>query len=223
MFKNKISSPEFSFPWKIPAGGQTSPGRRRLNFLGIIILAFLIPVFCPAKGKAEGLSGGVLGSLVLINQGADQITALGAKTAMDALLKERECINSCSDYDKIALRVFGALSGGRSRYGTGSPAAMSSLSLLTGLSLSRWLAVSDLFPGHLSLGAFFEYGSGSYDNYSSFGSGDISRQGGGVLMRLDMLYYPPSIFYIEASGRMGRVHNDSSSPDWRNASNQSVS
>jgi outer membrane autotransporter protein len=50
----------------------------------------------------------------------------------------------------------------------------------------------ELTPGQLTLGAFFEYGNGSYDTYNSFsnaasvkGDGDMYYLGGGILARMD--------------------------------------
>jgi outer membrane autotransporter protein len=100
---------------------------------------------------------------------------------------------------------------------------MSSLSLLAGLSWGR-----DFTPGRLTLGAFFEYGNGSYDTYNSFsnaasvhGDGDIYHIGGGVLGRMDFvpvgILGGPGRFYAEASVRAGGVHNEYSSSDLRDA------
>ena len=64
---------------------------------------------------------------------------------------------------------------------------MASFSLLTGLAWGR-----DLDRGRLTLGAFIEYGNGSYDTYNSFataasvhGDGDAWHLGVGVLGRMD--------------------------------------
>ncbi|MDR2573399.1 MAG: autotransporter outer membrane beta-barrel domain-containing protein [Desulfovibrio sp.] len=115
------------------------------------------------------------------------------------------------------LGAFGALSGGRSRYDTGSHVDISGVSLLTGLSFG-----ADLTPGRLTLGAFFEYGNGSYDTYNSFsnaasvhGDGDMYRIGGGVLGRMDFKDTGPGHIYAEASVRAGGVHNEYGGGDLR--------
>jgi outer membrane autotransporter protein len=73
-------------------------------------------------------------------------------------------------------------------------------------------------------GAFFEYGSGSYDTYNSFsnavsvhGDGDIYHIGGGVLGRMDFLNTGPGHIYTEASFRAGGVHNEYDSSDLRDS------
>jgi outer membrane autotransporter protein len=95
---------------------------------------------------------------------------------------------------------------------------MSSFSLVTGLSLGANLA-----PGRLTLGAFFEYGNGSYDTYNSFttasihGHGNAHYSGGGILGHMDFADTGPGRFYAEASARAGRLHNDYKNSDLRDA------
>jgi outer membrane autotransporter protein len=113
------------------------------------------------------------------------------------------------------LALFTSFSGGRYRLDTGSHVDVSGYSLMAGLAFG-----ADLGPGFLTLGAFFEYGKGSYDTYNSFanaapvhGSGDIHYVGGGLLGRLDIEGVGPGRLYLEASGRMGRARNSFSSMD----------
>jgi outer membrane autotransporter protein len=87
---------------------------------------------------------------------------------------------------------------------------MSSVSLIAGLAWGK-----DLSPGHLTLGAFFEHGNGSYDTYNSFsnaasvhGNGDLYHIGGGLLGRMDFAPTGAGHFYAEASGRAGDAHNE---------------
>ena len=87
---------------------------------------------------------------------------------------------------------------------------MDSLSMLTGFA---WGA--DPAPGRLTLGAFFEYGNGSYDTYNSFGN--AASVHGGVLARMDFAPAGPGHVYAEASGRVGKTHNDYGSSDLRDA------
>ena len=117
------------------------------------------------------------------------------------------------------LGGFGALSGGSLRYNTGSHVDMNSLSLMTGLA---WGV--DTTPGRLTLGAFFEYGNGSYDTHNSFstsasvnGDGDTYYLGGGILGRMDFTNTGPGNFYTEGSARIGSVHNEYGSSDLRDA------
>jgi hypothetical protein len=165
-----------------------------------------------AAPQAKALSEGFLGGLALVNQGADAIAGQGMESAVRSARAARGDIAG-----GYGLATFGTLSGGWSRYNTGSHVDMSSFSLMTGL--SRGLELS---PGYLTLGAFFEYGNGSYNTYNSFsnaasvkGGGDMYYIGGGVLGRMDFTNSGPGHFYAEAAGRAGGLHNEYSSGDLR--------
>ncbi|MDL2317215.1 autotransporter domain-containing protein, partial [Desulfovibrio sp. OttesenSCG-928-A18] len=160
-----------------------------------------------AKG-AKALSEGYLAGMGLTLQGADLASGQG----MDAAVRAGTAHGR-------RLAGFGAASGAMMRYKTGSHIDMHSVSLITGLALG-----TDLAPGRLTLGAFFEYGNGSYDTYNSFsnaasvdGDGNTRYAGGGILARMDFADTGPGHVYAEASGRMGRVHNDYDSSDLRDA------
>jgi autotransporter-associated beta strand protein len=155
--------------------------------------------------RAKALSEGFLGGVALINQSADLAAGAGLEDAAAAA-------RSASGRAGTAYGIsgFGAISGGFSRYHTGSHVDMKSLSLLTGLSIGR-----DLPSGFLALGAFVEFGSGSYDTWNSFGnaasvrgSGDTEYVGGGILGRMDFERSGPGRFHAEASARLGRVMTD---------------
>jgi autotransporter-associated beta strand protein len=107
-----------------------------------------------AAEQAKALSEGFLSGAALLNQGADLVAGQGMAEAVSAA--RRAALEGVSP--GLGFATFGTLSGGWSRYNSGSHVDMSSLSLLAGLS---WGV--DLTPGHLTLGAFFEYGNGSYD------------------------------------------------------------
>ncbi|WP_310600856.1 hypothetical protein [Desulfobulbus sp.] len=151
-----------------------------------------------ARPQAKVLAEGFLSGLALVNQGADLAAGQGMR---DAVLSSQETENG--------IGIFGALSGGWSEYDTGSHIEMSSISLLTGLSRGV-----DLIPGRLTVGAFFEYGSGSYDTYNAFsgidynGDGDVDHLGGGIIGRLDFTEAGPGHVYTEASFRAGTVSNE---------------
>lgn len=161
--------------------------------------------------QTKALSEGFLGGAALVNQGADLIAGQGMSQAVGAA--------EAAGTGGMTFGAFGALSGGWSRYNTGSHVDMSSLSLMTGLSWGR-----DFTPGRLTLGAFFEYGTGSYDTHNSFsnaasvhGDGDIYHIGGGILSRMDFTPIGPGHMYTEASLRAGKAHNEYSSSDLRDA------
>jgi outer membrane autotransporter protein len=118
--------------------------------------------------------------------------------------------------------AFGTISGGWSRYNTGSHVDMSSLSLMTGISVG--IGGADTALGFTTLGAFFEYGNGAYDTYNSFsnaasvhGDGDMYYLGGGLLGRMEFADTGPGRFYVEASGRMGKAYNEYDSSELRDS------
>jgi autotransporter-associated beta strand protein len=159
-----------------------------------------------ASGRSKALSEGFVSGLGLVSQGADLIAGQGLREAVRA-----------SRETGYGLAAFGGLAGGSLRYNSGSHVDLGSLSFLAGLSYGV-----DLASASLTLGAFFEYGNGSYDTYNSFsnaasvhGDGDLSHVGGGLLGRLDFPGAGPGLFYVEASGRAGGVRNDYGSSDLR--------
>ena len=164
-----------------------------------------------ATKQAKALSEGWLGGMALNLQGADLIAGRG----MEAAVHSAESAGAGNGF-----AGFGALSGGSLRYNTGSHVDMRSLSLLTGLARG-----ADLTPGRLTVGAFFEYGNGSYNTHNSFsnaadvdGDGNTYYLGGGILARMDFSKTGPGRFHAEASGRAGKVHNEYDSSDLRDAS-----
>ena len=190
----------------INADVNLDPTTRRLNAL----TAQVSPGRATDQSKA--LPEGFLGGLALNLQGADLVAGRGMDSAVRAS-------SGTDDAERHGFAGFGALSGGSLRYNTGSHLDMNSLSLLTGLAWGI-----DLAPGRLTLGAFFEYGNGSYDTHNSFtnaasvdGDGNAYYLGGGILARMDFVNTGPGRFYAEASGRAGKTHNEYDSSDLRDA------
>ena len=190
----------------ITADVNLDPTTRRLNAL----TAQVSPGRATDQSKA--LPEGFLGGLALNLQGADLVAGRGMDSAVRAS-------SGTDDAERHGFAGFGALSGGSLRYNTGSHLDMNSLSLLTGLAWGI-----DLAPGRLTLGAFFEYGNGSYDTHNSFtnaasvdGDGNAYYLGGGILARMDFVNIGPGRFYAEASGRAGKTHNEYDSSDLRDA------
>ena len=166
-----------------------------------------------AAPQAKVLSEGFLAGMALVNQGADLVARQGMRDAMRA-----------GQESEHGLGIFGAFSGGWSRYSTGSHVELSSFSLLTGLSRSV-----DINPGRLTVGAFFEYGNGSYDTYNAFsaigsvnGDGDVHHIGGGIVGRLDFATSGPGHAYTEASFRAGSVSNEYSNSRLRDLTGRSA-
>jgi outer membrane autotransporter protein len=189
-----------------------------LNVAGNALSATVINTGVNEQAKA--LSEGFISGLGLVNQGADLVAGQGMNQAVNAAKGAQPGYGP-----GYGFGAFGALSGGWSRYNTGSHVDMASVSMLAGLSRGAELA-----PGRLTLGAFFEYGNGSYDTYNSFsnaasvhGDGDIYHFGGGLLGRMDFANTGPGRFYAEASGRAGGVHNEYKGGELRDAMNREAS
>jgi len=159
-----------------------------------------------AEESDKAFSEGFLAGLALVNQVGDLIAGRGVAEAVAAARGASS-----------GLASFGAMSGGWSSYKTGSSLDMASLSLLAGLA-TGW----DLDPGRLTLGAFLDFGTGSYDTYNSFGNsrvhgrGDTYHLGGGYLGRLD--FADKGGLYAEGSVRGGGVHNANRNDDLRDDS-----
>lgn len=88
------------------------------------------------------------------------------------------------------------------------------MSLLAGLSRG-----TDLSIGRLTAGVFAEVGSGNYDTYNGFASGNVHGEGdshyvgGGLLGHQDFRAMGPGHAYAEATARFGSAHNSFSSAD----------
>ena len=162
--------------------------------------------------QTKALSEGHVSGVALTLQGAD----LAAGKGMDAA--EQAARTARADGGR-GLAAFGALSGGWSRYNTGSHIDVSGFSLLTGLA---WGADSVL--GQFTAGIFFEYGSASTGTYNSFsnaasvtGDGSTWYMGAGLLARMDFTDCGPGHIYAEASGRAGALNNSYRNDDLRDA------
>jgi hypothetical protein len=175
--------------------------------------------------KAEALSKAFLSGLSGINQGSSLVAGLGMSNAVNAAFVDQgveafrigqdmsQGMNAAGEdggEKRFRLGAFGAVSGGWSRYSTGSHVDMSTMAFIAGLA---WGA--DLTPWHLTLGAFLEYGIGDYDTHMSFpdaasvhGSGDTRHFGGGILGRLDRPGPGSGSAYAETSFRLGTARNN---------------
>ena len=155
--------------------------------------------------QLKSLSEGRLAGLAFVNQGADLIVGPGMYSALLATQRQGN-----------GFAPFASMSGGSSRYDTGSHINVDGFSMMTGLA---WRAPLEPQTGSFLAGAFFEAGWGNYDSHNSFssapsvkGDGDTSYYGGGVLTRYEMPAGPGGI-YGEASFRVGHVSTDFSSDD----------
>ena len=159
--------------------------------------------------QTKALSEGHVSGTALALQGADLAAGKGMEAAGRASLAG----------GGRGVAAFGALSGGWSRYNTGSHIDVSGFSLLTGLA---WGA--DSVHGQFTAGMFFEYGSASTGTYNSFsnaasvtGDGSTWYMGAGLLARMDFTDCGPGHIYAEASGRAGALNNTYRNDDLRDA------
>ena len=144
--------------------------------------------------QSTSLVAGFMPGAAFLTQGADLIAGEGINNA-------RAVVES-----QGGAGAFGAVSGGRIRYNTGSHVDVHGLSLLTGLSWGKNMENDR----SMLLGGFVEYGTGSYDTYNSFansqtvnGDGDVYYFGVGALGRYELT----SSVYTEGSFRLGNVRN----------------
>ncbi|MDR1164369.1 MAG: autotransporter outer membrane beta-barrel domain-containing protein, partial [Deltaproteobacteria bacterium] len=176
-----------------------------LNVSGNQLVATLVGTETSTGSVA--LSEGFLAGLAFVNIGAELVAGQGTR---DAARAARESLSP-----SMGLATFMTLSGGSSRYRTGSHVDARGLSLLAGLAWGR-----DIEPGRLTLGAFFEYGQGNFDTYNSFpnapslrGDGDARHIGGGILASADIAQVGPGTLRAETFVRAGRIHVSFRSPD----------
>ena len=151
----------------------------------------------------------------------------GTKAIAEGAAAGLALVNESSNAAIEALRDFSMASGNVApfmhvqasslRHETGSSVNVSSVSLVAGLGTGI-----DTGAGNLSLGAFFEYGKGSYTTNNSFddrsdidGDGNSWYMGGGILAKMDFVKTGPGHFYVEGSAHMGTLHNEYDSNDLR--------
>ena len=141
--------------------------------------------------QTKSLSEGRLGGLAFVNQGADLLSNAGIAYALEAAQTEKP--------------LFSVISGGNSRYKSGSHVDVKGVNLLAGASTK--LPNSS---GNLLLTGFFEAGWGNYDSFNSFADGDVKGNGdnryygAGILARQDF----SNKFYTEGSIRAGKLENE---------------
>ncbi|GHT40948.1 hypothetical protein FACS189443_2010 [Planctomycetales bacterium] len=160
--------------------------------------------------QTKSFSEARLSQLAFGNQGTDLIAGQGLFAALDTL----DTLDTAARRGKNTT-VFGAISGGSSRYKTGSHSDVSGVSLIAGLTGNSRLA-----HGKLTLGAFFEYGNANYDSYNSFvnaadvhGKGDTDYTGGGVLAHFEFNPTARGNAWLESSARFGESSVDFKTDD----------
>ncbi len=183
------------------------------------------------KAIAEGAAAGS----ALINAGTDAVIAAvgnlgnfmnGSHTVSSSFSAAGSGSSSgkngrASDDSKTYGNIFafGYAQGSSVRHETGSSVNVSSVSLLAGLGSGF-----ETGAGNLAVGAFFEYGKGSYTTNNSFdsradidGDGNAWYMGGGIMAKMDFVETGPGHFYVEGSAHMGSLHNEYDSNDLTDA------
>ncbi len=150
-----------------------------------------------ARDGSKALSESWLSGLALTTQGADLVSNGGMAAALEAAGSGQ------------GFGAFVAMGGSTLRYETGSSVHMEGFSMMAGAAASRTFSL-----GRGTLGAFLEYGYGSYDTYNAFngagmhGEGDSHYYGLGLMGRMDFSESPAGHAYVEASARTGRLSNE---------------
>ncbi len=171
--------------------------------------------------QTKAFSEGRAASLGFLNQGADLIANAGIRSAKSSVAE------GGNNPWQMNLMPFFVIDGSSNRYKTGSHADVDGFNMAVGLATGFELA--DKHP--VTLGAFFEYGRGTYDTYNSFanyasvhGDGDTHYTGGGVLGRIDFAGTGLGLvnkldagqadgLYAEASFRAGHIDTDFDTDD----------
>ncbi|MDR1084783.1 MAG: autotransporter outer membrane beta-barrel domain-containing protein [Deltaproteobacteria bacterium] len=135
--------------------------------------------------------------MAFVNQGQDYIAENGISMAL---------ARTASDQ---GLGVFLGVSGGKSRYDTGSHVDLSGVNWLLGVAAGNYFD-----QNRLTLGLFGEFGFGSYESYTNTQvgpdlnvEGDVSYVGAGLMGRYD-IQSSAGTLYLEASGRIGNAKSE---------------
>lgn len=142
-------------------------------------------------------------NLAFLNQGSDLILNQGFGSAIAV---------TASPGWKAG--TFGAVSGGWSRYDSGSHVDVSGASMLVGIGMGN-----DAGPGRFTGAVFFEAGWGTYNSYNSFSNGDVEGDGdtdyygGGLLARYDVTSDTLKGLYVDFAARIGHTSTDFNTSD----------
>ena len=157
--------------------------------------------------QTKSLLEGRLAGLSLVNQGAD----LAAGEGLDQAVKQAQKGGS----------FFMALSGGKSRYKTGSHVDLTGASILAGVATQLPNST-----GQFTLGGFLEAGRADYDSSNSFddapsvyAEGDVRYYGAGLLGQQDF----SNNWYVQGSARAGKLKTSYRSADLQNYLGQGAS
>lgn len=143
-----------------------------------------------ANPKTKSFLEGRLAGLALVTQGADIVANQGMASALAA-----------AEQQEGTLNVFGTVSGGSSRYDTGSHIDLDGFSLMAGVSAKQ---------DNLAGAVFVEGGWGSYDSHNNFSNGSVHGDGNthyygvGVLGKATL----KNGIYFDGSARVGKTSTD---------------
>ena len=138
----------------------------------------------------ESLNKGFLTGIASLNEGSELIAGWSASMQMNQAERRKHL---------YGLVPFVALTGGTSRYETGCHTDLKGFSMMAGLAKHL-----EYQSDNLLLGAFIEYGTASYETYTSvIGDGNLNYFGSGVIGRRNF----SNNFYAEASVRAGQMRN----------------
>ncbi len=146
--------------------------------------------------KTSSFLEGRLAGLALVTQGADMVADQGMSSAIAA-----------AEQQEGRLTVFGTVSGGTSRYDTGSHIDLDGFGLMAGVSGKQ---------DNLTGAVFVEGGWGSYDSHNNFsngsvhGDGDTHYYGIGLLGRATL----KNGLYLDGSFRIGKTSTDYTGKDY---------
>lgn len=165
-----------------------------------------------SKSYAEGRAA----ALGFVSQGSDLIATAGIDHIRIMVRSNEDELNY---YGFVPFMI---ANGASQRYKTGSHIDIDGFNMAVGLATGF-----EFSTGHkATIGAFFEYGRGTYDTYNSFtnfasvdGDGDTDYKGGGIFGRIDFagtgLGYVKKLtvdqadgLYVEASLRAGRASSE---------------
>ncbi|MDR1871147.1 MAG: hypothetical protein LBS60_04340 [Deltaproteobacteria bacterium] len=166
-----------------------------LSIVNNALVAEVISAPVPTD-RTKSLTETAAARLAFLNQAQDYVADQGL-----TLAKARAATEG-------GIGVFAGVSGGKSRYETGSHVDLTGVNALIGVSMGNFFD-----QNRLTVGVFGEFGGGSYDSHTPVrggavdAEGDVSYAGAGLMARYD-IESSGGTLYLEASGRAGHSNAD---------------
>jgi hypothetical protein len=159
--------------------------------------------------QTKSFSEGNVANLAFANLGADMTASIGMANAVQSAKAAGNNANKKNIGNSSRVGTFAAASFGKSRYETGSHIDVSGFSIIGGFAVA--------LDSSFTLGAFAEYGNGTYNSFNGFteydsvaADGKTNYVGGGLLAH----YLFQSGAYLEGSVRAGQLSSDYQSGDF---------